>query len=157
MATVTPPPVQSVSDALAGVTRLGMDTAPFIYFVEAHPPYFPTCEGVFQQIVSGSITAYTSLVTLTETLPLPLRNGDAVLEAVYRNLLLSTTGITALPLDQSIALLAADLRARYGLKTPDALQVATAITAGCEAFLTGDKGLRRVTELRILVLDDLTP
>jgi len=37
------------------------------------------------------------------------------------------------------------------------VQVATALTERCEAFLTGDKGLRRVTELRVLVLDDRTP
>jgi hypothetical protein len=28
-----------LDDALAGVTRLGFDTAPVIYFVEAHPQY----------------------------------------------------------------------------------------------------------------------
>ncbi len=33
-------------------------------------------------------------------------------------------------------------------------RIATALDAGCEAFLCNDTGLRRVTELRVLVLDD---
>lgn len=35
------------------------------------------------------------------------------------------------------------------------LQIATALTAGCEAFLSNDSSLKRVTELRVLTLDDL--
>jgi predicted nucleic acid-binding protein len=37
----------------------------------------------------------------------------------------------------------------------DALQIAVALEAGCEAFLTNDRTLKRVTELRVLVLDEL--
>jgi predicted nucleic acid-binding protein len=155
--TASSSPVLPVATALHGVTRLGIDTAPFIYFVEANPTYYPTCETVFRAISRGSISACTSVLTLTETLPLPIRAGDTVLANAYRGLLLATTGIEALPLDSVVAELAADLRARYGLKTPDALQIATAIHGGCEAYLTGDKGLRRITELRVLVLDDLAP
>ena len=52
-------------------------------------------------------------------------------------------------------IMAAQLRARYELKTPDALHVAAALEARCEAFLTNDKGIQRVTDLRVLVLEDL--
>jgi predicted nucleic acid-binding protein len=55
-----------------------------------------------------------------------------------------------IPVDLAIAERAAELRARYNLKTPDALQVATAIETGCNAFLTSDMRLKRITELRIL-------
>jgi predicted nucleic acid-binding protein len=51
----------------------------------------------------------------------------------------------------------AELRARDQLRTPDALQVASALGAGCEAFLTNDLALRRVTELHVLVLGELEP
>jgi predicted nucleic acid-binding protein len=49
------------------------------------------------------------------------------------------------------------LRARYNLRTPDALQVATALVRRCEAFLTNDARLKRVTEIRVLTLDDRFP
>jgi predicted nucleic acid-binding protein len=47
------------------------------------------------------------------------------------------------------------ISARYNLRTPDALHVATAIEAGCEAFLTNDSTLKRVREIRVLPLDEL--
>jgi hypothetical protein len=40
---------------------------------------------------------------------------------------------------------------------PDALQIATALAAGCEIFVTNDRALRRATELRVVTLDDLAP
>src|SRR2546429_650839 len=101
-----------------------MDTSPFIYFVEANPTYLAACREVFRRVSGGRVTAYTSLLTLTETLVYPLRNADATLEAEYRALLLASIGIVSLPLDAATASGAADLRARYGLRTPDAVQVA---------------------------------
>jgi len=59
------------------------------------------------------------------------------------------------PISAGVAESAADLRARYNLRTPDALHVATAIDAGCDAFLTNDTGIKRVQEIAVLVLDDL--
>jgi predicted nucleic acid-binding protein len=50
---------------------------------------------------------------------------------------------------------AAELRARYNLTLTDAFQVACALDAGCEAFLTNDFGLKRVTEIQVIVLDAL--
>jgi predicted nucleic acid-binding protein len=41
------------------------------------------------------------------------------------------------------------------LRTPDAILIATAIMAGCDAFLTNDKRLKQVTEIKVLVLEDL--
>jgi predicted nucleic acid-binding protein len=68
---------------------------------------------------------------------------------------INATNFRTLPIDVTTATSAADLRARYNLRTPDALQIATAITAGCNAFLTNDAALQRVSELRVLVLDQL--
>jgi predicted nucleic acid-binding protein len=61
----------------------------------------------------------------------------------------------SLPTTSQIAERAADLRARYNLRTPDALQLVTALEAGCAAFLTNDLALRRVTDLRVLALSAL--
>jgi predicted nucleic acid-binding protein len=147
----------SVADALQGIVRIGLDTAPIIYFVEGNPDFFPACEAVFQLIAGGGLTAVTSHLTLTETLPLPIRNADIVLENAYRSLLLSSVGIETFPIDEPVAARAAGLRARYGLRTPDALQIATAIEHGCQAFLTGDRKLRQVSDISVVVIGDLTP
>jgi len=68
---------------------------------------------------------------------------------------LLSRNFSALAISATIAELGAELRAQYRLRTPDALQIAPALEAGCEAFLSNDAGLRRVTELRVLILDDL--
>lgn len=57
--------------------------------------------------------------------------------------------------DESVAIRAAELRARYELRTPDALQIATTLTHHCDAFLTNDAQLKQVDAVRVLVLDDL--
>ena len=95
------------------------------------------------------------MVSLTKVLTLPMRLGNRVVEAEYRDLLLYGRNFSLLSIDAIIAENAADLRARYQIRTPDALQVATALSARCDAFLTNDIALRRVRDLRILVLDEL--
>ena len=50
---------------------------------------------------------------------------------------------------------AARIRAETGLATPDALHAATALRAGCAAFITNDTDFRRVEGLPVVVLDDL--
>jgi predicted nucleic acid-binding protein len=44
----------------------------------------------------------------------------------------------------------------HNLRTPDALQVSAALTVGSDAFLTNDRAIARVVDLRVLVLSDLT-
>jgi len=39
----------------------------------------------------------------------------------------------------------------------DALQIATALKASCQAFISNDRRLQRVTEICVFVLDELEP
>jgi predicted nucleic acid-binding protein len=145
-----------LSDALQGVAVLGMDTSPFIYFVEKHPVYYPVCRAVFAAVTVGRLVMDTSTATLTETLVLPMRQAQQALVDEYKELLLETDGINTLPFSAAIAELAAGLRARYNLRTPDAMQLATSINSGCDAFLTNDTKLECVTEINVLVVLQLT-
>ena len=136
---------------------IGIDWALIIYLVEKNPRYFPIVEEIFRRIDVGQWQAYTSVLTLTEILTHPRRTGNVRLENGYLDVLGDSANFMLLDVDAAIADVAADLRARHNLRTPDAIQLATALAAGCEAFLTNDYGLRRVDALRVLVLDDLTP
>jgi predicted nucleic acid-binding protein len=86
-----------------------------------------------------------------------MKRGAVKLEAEYEDLLVNAAFFETVDIDSEIAVLAASLRARYNLRTPDAVQIAASVNGGCEAFLTNDAGLRRVTELRVIVLDDVLP
>ena len=142
-------------DALNGVTRLGLDTAPIVYFVEGNPDFHARCVPFFAAIDSGSIQAFTSTITLPETLVHPLRNGDVSRATAFRNLLLATQGITTVPLSVVVAERTARLRADYNLRTPDAAQIATALLTGCDAFLTNDERLKRVNGIRVIIVGEI--
>ena len=144
-----------VSNALAGVQRTFFDTAPLIYFIEESPAYLERMKAILMLLDNGVFTGYTSVVTLTEILPLPMRVGDANLVQKHRDFLLHSRGLTLIKIDVPVALRAAELRSKYSLRTADAFQVASALSVNCDVFLTNDKQLRRVTELRVLVLDDI--
>ena len=103
----------------------------------------------------GVFEGVTSAVTLTEVLMKPIQAGDKALEKAYRELLLNTRHIEVVPISITIAEKAAGLRAAYNLRTPDAMQLATAIISRCQGFLTNDRKLLGVTDIAVWVLDDL--
>jgi predicted nucleic acid-binding protein len=146
----------ALNDALSGVDRLGLDTSPIIYFVEANPRYDAVVTQVFDRIAKATLRGITSTLTLTEVLVLPIQKGQPGLQMAYTDLLLKSTNFYLEPIGALIAARAARVRASYHLRTPDALQVATAMEQGCQAFLTNDRAFLRVSELRVLLLDDLT-
>ena len=147
--------MKNLDDALSGITKLGVDTPIIIYFVETHPQYDALVTEVFQHIADSTFTGVTSVITLIEVLIRPFRRGDIRLQQEYRDLLLHSANFEMVSIDTAIAERAAEIRARYNFRIPDALQIAAALAAGCEAFLTNDAELKRVTELRMLVLNEL--
>jgi predicted nucleic acid-binding protein len=144
-----------LDEVLQDITLLGFDTAPLIYFVERHPAYLDVMRAVLHHVESGTITGYSSVVTLTEVLTLPIRVGNIALAQEYRDVLLHSRHFILVSIDAAVAAQAADLRTRYMLRTPDALQSAAALYRGCQAFVTNDASLKRVTDLQVLVLDEL--
>ncbi len=145
----------NLNDALIGITKLGFDTAPLIYFVERNPKYVDLVREVVRRVDVGQISGCSSMVALTEVLTKPKKVGDTKTESEYRDLLLHSRNFKLLLIDSTVAERAADLRARYNLRTPDALQTAAALETGCQAFLTNDTQLKRVTEINVLILDEL--
>lgn len=96
----------------------------------------------------------SSTLTFLEILVQPYRTGDDAKRAALAALSASFLGMTWVPLDLAVADRAASLRARYRLRTPDAIQVATARHASAEVFLTNDRDLRRVEEVPVLLIDE---
>lgn len=145
----------TIADALRTVTRLFLDTAPVIYYVERNPVYSARVDDIFDRIDAGNPVAVTSAITLAECLVVPIRQGLVAAQQDFTDLIVTGANVTFVVLDAPIARTAAELRARYNLALGDAFQVAAALAAGCDALLTNDHGLLRVRELTILVLDDL--
>jgi len=144
-----------VSDALQGLNRLFLDSSPAIYYIDANPEYLSVMDSVFDSLNSLDIRAVTSPVTLAECLVLPIRQNDSEKQQIFVEVLTSAELADFVKTDAAIAQCAAEVRVRYNLKLPDALQIATAISSNCEAFLTNDAQLKRVIELRVLVISEL--
>ena len=137
---------------LAGRT-VAVDSAPLIYFVERHPNFFASVHPFFEALDRAYFKALTSTVTITEALVHPLRHGRAALADVYREIFANY--LPAFPVTAEIAEAAAKLRADNNLRTPDAIQIATAITCRADFFLTNDARLGRLKQPEVLVLTDL--
>ena len=141
-------------DSLQG-SIVGLDTGLLIYFIEEHPQHLARVAPFFEAADCGEFRVVTSLVTLVEVLVHPLREGRHDLAQQYRDLLLNSEHMTTVPLNEGIAEQAAELRARYKLRTPDAIQIATALRSGASAFLTSDDGLPEIPGVSSLVLKRL--
>jgi predicted nucleic acid-binding protein len=107
--------------------KICLDTSPIIYFIEKHSTYWNLIRPVFIEINSGNIEAITSTLTLLEVLVRPLRTGNEDLAGKYREILLSSEGLTTFEILHEISELAARLRAKYSIKTPDAIQIAVGV------------------------------
>lgn len=130
------------------------DTTPLIYFMEKNPRYSEVVKPVIELLDSGLAQGLTSTITLLEVLVLPLREGNKKLAEKYKAILLSSNGLETCEISNAISEKAATLRARYGIKTPDSIQLATAIVRKADYFLTNDLDLKRVKEIKIAVLED---
>ena len=140
---------------LRNVERLYVDSAPLIYLVEENEIYLRRIKRVFFLIESTPLNAVSSVLTLTEILVKPLSKGNSNLVREYRDILVDSEDYTLVPVSFEIAIRAAELRARYNLRTPDSVHVATALETGCDALLTNDADIKRIRDIPILVLDDL--
>ncbi len=135
--------------------KVFLDTAPLIYYIEENKRYLPVLNKLFLDNSKGDFLFQTSVITLLEVLVLPMRHNEIQLVEQYQNILCNSPSIDIFDLNVEIAKRAAGYRAKYGLKTPDSIQVATAVYASADYFLTNDIQLKAVKEIEVLVLDEL--
>jgi len=138
--------------AIKGKT-VAVDTMIFIYSFEEHPVYLPLLRRFFQAVEKGVLEATTSTITVTECLVQPYRRKDMALAGRYMVLFRNFPHLSVLPVTDEVAERAAILRAAYGLKTPDAIQLATAVISASHAFLTNDERIPEVEGIQVLTLD----
>ena len=131
-----------------------LDANGFIYSVERVEPYRALLAPMWLQAQAGAFHIISSELAMLETLVKPLREGNTVLETLFRRLL-NANEVSLIPATRALWEEASRLRAATGLRTPDALHAATALHSGCALFVTNDGAFRRVAGLPVVVLDDL--
>jgi len=133
--------------------RIALDTSVFIYQLEANARYLALTDSVFAWLERAGHEAVTSTITMTELLVPSYRENDEPRVDAFYGLLSTYPNLRWVAPDLETADLAAMLQAQYRLRTPDALQAATAIRANATGMITNDPVFARIAELDTAVLD----
>lgn len=145
----------SLADRLKGKRRVHVDSNVLIYFLQNNPDYSSLVRPLFELISDGRVVAVSSYITLLEIMVRPIQEGKTALALEYRDYLVGSRHFELFPVDRGIAEEGASICAKFKLKTPDAIQLATALKQRADVFLTNDAKLRRYDRVEVLVLDDL--
>ena len=121
-----------------------LDTVVLIYFLERHPNYYNDAKKLFQRIEAGEISAVLSTLVFAELLVPAFRlNKTQLCQKIIRSLS-NFPNLKIVPVSSDISIDAARLRANYGIRTPDAIHLATALASSAEGLITNDKALLKV-------------
>ena len=104
----------------------------------------------------GRCRLVCTTLALLEVLVVPKRSGRVDLCQRYREIFDAFPNLRMQPVGEEIAEIASDLRARYNVKTPDAIHIAGAIAAGADAFISQDGNLKKVREIPVLSLGEVS-
>lgn len=139
-------------NGIAENKQIALDSNIFIYNLEGNPQFSSGSNLIFEKLVANKLKAVTSIISLTEILSYPktLEVAEQITDDFF-----STPNLTIFEVNKEIAVKAADLRRKYTIRLPDAIQIATAIYAKAQAFITNDKRLKKCKELDILLLSSL--
>lgn len=143
---------RTITEILTNYKVVGIDTSPFIYHFQGEAVYSKVTTDLFNAVEKGLIRAVTSVITLLEVLVKPVSEGNVKAAEEYRILLRTFPNLNLRTIDDTVASRAAGLRASYGIRVPDALQLGAAIEEGAKAFVTNDEKLRKVTDIQVLIL-----
>lgn len=143
------------SKRLSKAKVIGLDTSVFIYFLENNEKYGPLARITINGIENGKWEGVTSTITLMEITVRPWQTGQESIAREYEAVLVHFPNLSVVDVDRDVARIAAQLRAKYNVAPPDALQVAASLNYGAKAFLTNDRRLSRLQDLiDVLVMDD---
>ena len=144
-----------IRQAIEGHRRIMFDTAPIVYFIEEHKEFGKIADEIFKVIKDDSeYRPFSSVITLIEVLTQPLRKSKMGVVEKYRQFLLNSSNFITYSIDPIIAEKSAELRAQYGIKTPDAIQLAVGIENDGTLFVTNDRGLKKIKEIEVIVLEE---
>lgn len=132
--------------------RIAFDTSFLIPLLEDDLERKSTIGRLFDLVERKSLSLVTSTVTLLEILVHPHRNRDMNMIRNYYGYLPRAPFLRLVPVTIDIADKAAEFRAKYGFKTPDSIQIATAINEKATLFLTRDRGFSKQREIEIGIL-----
>ncbi len=139
-------------NGIGSLKFVGLDSNLFIYHFENNSDFSPLTTGIFERLTRGSLKAITSIISIIETLSFPApRHVIKNLEEAFA----AIPNLSVIDVNYQIALEAAKIRRDYKIRTPDSIQLATALTNKVQAFVTNDGRLKKFDRLSVILLTDL--
>jgi len=132
-----------------------IDSCILIYFIQDDKKFSKIINNIFTEISKNDGCINTSFLSLIEILVKPIENNDVDMIKKCKEYMLNSKILHLIPLDEKIAEKSAYIRAKNGIKTPDAIEIATAVITGSDVFITNDKRLQKIKELPVIILDDI--
>lgn len=132
-----------------------LDANALIYLIEGAEPFAGRVRDKLEIIACEHKDTRLAMSALSriECRVGPMKSGDTRVLADYDEFF-SRPDLVLVALSDNVIDLATAIRARHGIKTPDALQAASCLQLGSDhLFITGDRGFRRVAGLHVRVLD----
>ena len=121
------------------MSRVFWDTNLFIYLMEDSGERARTVVSLRERMLTRGDELYTSALTLGEILVKPTEAGDTALQQEYEQAI--SAGAVIVPFDHSAARAYAAIRQDRGIRPPDAIQLACAVKARVDLFITNDERL----------------
>lgn len=145
----------ALASALAGHRLVSLDTAVWIYHFGGSAAYGRAADSVLEAVAQGRVGAVVSELVLLELLVAPLKQDSQDAADEIELALLHFPNLQLAPVTRAVLVRAAEMRAQYGLRTPDAIMLATTVESGATLAVTNDHAWRKVKEVEILLLRDL--
>jgi predicted nucleic acid-binding protein len=139
------------------MSRVFWDTNLFIYLFEEYGEFSESVVELRERMLVRGDQQLTSTITVGELLFKPAEKGDDDLCRKYEEAVMKTA--TLLSFDLSAARYYSKIRSDRSLRAPDALQLASAASAGVDLFVTNDHRLQGkiVAGIQFIVPIDRVP
>ena len=130
------------------------DASALIYLIEGKEPFAGKVRKELAALEKKypGLSAAVSRLTWLECRVGPMKTNDSTTLSKF-DAFFARPDLVWLELTRDVVELAAAIRVKHGLRTPDALQAASCLQLGTDhLFLTGDGDFRRVRGLNVKVL-----
>lgn len=141
---------------MSGIAKhklVGLDTNIFIYHFEDNPQFATYAQLIFEELAKGKLRAVTSVISMIEALSYP--SPSQVIKNIEEGFK-TIPNLTIIDIDHNLAIEAARIRRSYGLRLPDSVQLATALKAKAQAFISNDDRLKAFKELPVILLSKIS-
>jgi predicted nucleic acid-binding protein len=145
--------LDSFRKSLRRLSAVYIDTNVLIYHLEDTAPYSELTQILFDLIERGNLKGHTSTLSLLELNVKPYQLNRPDKAVTHIALLKNLPHFSIQPLTLEMADRAAQMRAKYQLKTPDAIHLASALECRCDTMIGNDQNLKKVKEIHYLHLD----